>query len=63
MKFAPVAPALTEDAPQSGTGLPCQVAQCDGVPCPDVQTDCEHCERSTLPSASKPRRRPDHDHA
>lgn len=47
MSVAPSAPARTAEAPQSGTGVPCQIAQSDGVPCATVRVDCEHCDRST----------------
>ncbi len=47
MLVAPVVPARAADTPCPGTGVPCQVAQCDGVPCADVTVDCEHCDRST----------------
>ncbi|MHB0963642.1 MAG: hypothetical protein ACYC5V_10595 [Gemmatimonadaceae bacterium] len=47
MLVAPAVPTSAADIPRSGTGVPCQVAQCDGVPCAEVQVDCEHCDRST----------------
>ncbi len=47
MTLAPAGSARAVDAPQAGTGVPCQVAQCDGVPCAEVRADCEHCDRST----------------
>lgn len=47
MKLATAAPARAAELSHSGTGVPCQVAQCDGVPCADVVVDCEHCDRST----------------
>jgi hypothetical protein len=47
MSVAPAVPARAADSPQSGTGVPCQIAQSDGVPCAAVRVDCEHCDRST----------------
>jgi hypothetical protein len=47
MSVAPSAPPRPVAVPQSGTGVPCQIAQSDGVPCAEVRVDCEHCERST----------------
>ncbi len=47
MLVAPAGPARAADTPQAGTGVPCQVAQCDGVPCAEVHVECEHCDRST----------------
>jgi hypothetical protein len=34
-----------EDAPAGGTGL-CAEAQADGVPCTELERDCEICERA-----------------
>jgi len=47
MTLTPAVPAAAADAPQAGTGVPCQIAQCDGVPCAEVVVDCAHCDRST----------------
>ena len=46
MTLAPAVPARATALPQPGTGVPCQVAQCDGVPCAEVTADCEHCDRA-----------------
>jgi hypothetical protein len=47
MKLSLEESARAAAVPQPGTGVPCRVAQCDGVPCADVVVDCEHCDRST----------------
>ncbi|MBW7934586.1 MAG: hypothetical protein H3C62_13475 [Gemmatimonadaceae bacterium] len=47
MTRASAVPAPPTETPQAGTGVPCQVAQCDGVPCGEVRADCEHCDRAT----------------
>lgn len=47
MTLVTAVPTRAAALPKSGTGVPCQVAQCDGVPCADVVVDCEHCDRTT----------------
>ena len=32
--------------PESGLGVPCREAQCDGVPCPEPDSDCAVCGRA-----------------
>ncbi len=63
MLVSPRAAPHTAATPEAGTGVPCQVAQCDGVPCPDVQVDCEHCDRAIAADAPRAPRRPDTDDA
>lgn len=47
MTLTPAVPATAAVAPHPGTGVPCQIAQSDGVPCAEVVVDCAHCDRST----------------
>lgn len=47
MNLAPAVPSRAAAVPQPGTGVPCQVAQSDGVPCAEVSVDCDRCDRST----------------
>ena len=47
----------------NGLGVLCAEAQADGVPCPDVNCDCEHCSRAYVhvdPAAVIPDRKRAH---
>ena len=58
MTLSPSVAPRAAGEPEAGTGVPCQVAQCDGVPCPEVQVDCEHCDRATAAEPPRPSRPP-----
>ena len=40
--------------PESGPGALCPEAQADGVPCPEVGSTCERCERALADTAEGP---------
>jgi len=63
MNLAPEVPVRAPASPQSGTGVPCQVAQCDGVPCADVKVNCEHCDRAVTAPVPPFTRGPETHHA
>ena len=39
---------------EPGLGVPCREAQCDGVPCPQPDSDCAVCGRAHSTSEPQP---------
>jgi len=39
---------------KSGLGVLCSEAQADGIPCPELDFDCEHCENADWKDDTEP---------